>query len=85
MKITKQRLKEIIREEINKLNEGYPLEIPVKDKLKVDKILKLMKLKPSKDWTTRFGGRNIFILDIKNEKYFDKVVGALMKARIKVS
>ena len=85
MKITKSRLKEIIREEIKRLNEGYPLEIKVKDKLKVDKLLKSMKLKPSKDWTTRFGGRDYFILDVKNSKLFDKVLELLMKNKIKVS
>ena len=42
-------------------------------------------MKPSKDWTTKFGGRQKFILDIKNDKYYDKVVELLMKKRIKVS
>jgi len=85
MKIKLSEIYKIIDEEIQKLNEGYPLEIHVKDKLKVDKILKSLKMKPSKDWTTKFGGRQKFILDIKNDKYYDKVVELLMKKRIKVS
>lgn len=86
--IAQKKLKRLVREVIEKqlqLNEGYPLEIHVKDKVKVDKLLKSMKLKPSKDWTTKFGGRNIFILDIKNNKIFDKVLELLIKNKIKVN
>ncbi len=86
--IAQKKLRKLIKEVIKKelqLNEGYPLEIHVKDKVKVDKILKSMRLKPSKDWTTKFGGRNIFILDIKNNKLVDKVVELLVKNKIKVN
>ena len=44
MKIKLSEIYKIIDEEIQKLNEGYPLEIHVKDKLKVDKILKSLKI-----------------------------------------
>ena len=84
MKITKSRLKEIIREEIKNLSEGkrHELEIHVQDKLKVNKILKTLKLKPGKDYDFGAGSSRSFMLDI-DVKHLDKVVTLLMKNRIR--
>ena len=84
MKITKSRLKEIIREEIKNLTEAKrrELEIHVRDKLKVDKILKTLKLKPGKDYDIGAGSSRSFMLDI-DVKHLDKVVTLFMKQRIR--
>ena len=84
MKITKSRLQEIIREEIKNLAEGkrHELEIHVHDKLKVDKILKQLRLKPGKDYDIGVGSSRSFMLDI-DVKHLDKVVTLLMKNRIR--
>ena len=67
-----------------KLTEGkrQQLEINVMDKLKVDKILKKLRLKPGKDYDIGFGSSRSFILDIEG-KHLDKVVTLLMKQRIR--
>jgi len=84
MKITKSRLQEIIREEIKRLDEAkrHELEIHIIDKLKVNKILKQMKLKPGKDYDIGVGSGKSFMLDI-DVKHLDKVVTLLMKNRIR--
>ena len=84
MKITKSKLREIIREEIKNLAEGkrHELEIHVVDKIKVDKILKGLKLKPGKDYDIGVGSSKSFMLDI-DVKHLDKVVTILMKQRIR--
>ena len=86
MKITKSRLQEIIREEIKRLNEGgklIQLGIPVRDKIKVDKILKKLKLKIGKDYEIGAGDRATFVLEL-DRKYQDKVLELLMTNRIQV-
>ena len=84
MKISKKRLQEIIREEIKNIKEGKrkQLKIHVMDKLKVDKILKVLKLKPGKDYDIGAGSSRSFILDIEG-KHLDKVVTLLMKMRVR--
>ena len=68
-----------------KIFEGkrQQLSIPVTDKLKTDKILKKLRLKPGKDYDVGVGSRNSFILDIEG-KYLDKLITLLMKQRIRV-
>ena len=58
MKISKEDILQIVKEEIEKLVEGKrtTLEIPLRDKPKVSKLMKSLRLKPGKDWTTRFMG-----------------------------
>tara|TARA_R100000315_G_C5160346_1_gene92204 strand:+ start:387 stop:662 length:276 start_codon:yes stop_codon:yes gene_type:complete len=89
MKFTKKRIKEIIREELlfeatRRLKEGKrkELEIHVMDKLKVDKILKKLKLKPGKDYDVGVGSSRSFMLDI-DVKHLDKVIASLMQNRIR--
>ena len=68
-----------------KIFEGkrQQLSIPVMDKLKTDKILKKLRLKPGKDYDVGVGSRNSFILDIEG-KHLDKLITLLMKQRIRV-
>ena len=86
MKLTRQRLKEIIKSEIQKLNEvkRRELKIPTMDKIKTDKVLKKLKLKPGKDYDMGYGDRNTFLLDI-DVKHLDKVITYLMQNRIRVN
>ncbi len=67
-----------------KLTEGKrkELEIHVMDKLKVDKILKKLKLKPGKDYDIGAGSSRSFMLDI-DVKHLDKVISLLMQNRIR--
>ena len=86
MKITKQRLKEIIIEEIKNLREGKrrQLQIPIIDKIKVDKIMKKLRLKIRKDYDIGVGKGATFILDV-DQKVLDKLLDALVANRIRVS
>ena len=86
MKITKQRLKEIIIDEIKNLNEGKrrQLQIPIIDKRKVDQIMKKLKLKIFKDYDVGVGKGATFILDV-DQKVLDKLLDALVANRVRVS
>ena len=86
MKITKQRLREIIKEEIRNLREGKrrQLQIPIIDKIKVNKILKKLRLKIGKDYDVGVGKGSTFILDI-DQKVLDKLLDVLVSNRIRVN
>ena len=79
------KIRQVIRETIKDLMEGKrrQLEIPVIDKIKVDKILKKLRLKSGKDYDIGYGSSRSFILDI-DVKHLDKVVTIFMKNRIQV-
>ena len=74
-----------IKKNLKNLSEGkrQQLSIPVTDKLKTDKILKKLRLKPGKDYDVGVGSRNSFILDVEG-KHLDKIITLLMKQRIRV-
>ena len=84
MKITKKRLIEIIKEEL--MNEGRrrQLQIPVMDKIKVNKILKKQGLKIGKDYDIGVGKGATFILDV-DQKVLDKLLDILVANRIRVN
>ena len=86
MKLTKQRLKEIIKEEIRNLSEAKrrQLQIPIIDKIKVDKIMKKLRLKIGKDYDVGVGKGATFILDI-DQKVLDKLLDVLVSNRIRVN
>ena len=86
MKLTKQRLKEIIKEEIRNLSEAKrrQLQIPIMDKLKVNKILKKLRLKIGKDYDVGVGKGSTFILDV-DQKVLDKLLDILVSNRIRVN
>ena len=85
MKITKQRLREIIKEEIRNLREAKMVQLQIKEieKKKVKKILDKLKLKMGKDYDFGVGKGATFILEL-DKKYEDKVLELLMKNRINV-
>ena len=80
------RVRQLVRETIKDLMEGKrrQLEIPVMDKLKVDKILKQLKLKIGKDYDIGAGKGSTFILDVEG-KHLDKVITLFMKNRIRTN
>ena len=86
MKLTKQRLREIIKEEIRNLREGKrrQLQIPIIDKRKVDQIMKKLRFKIGKDYDVGVGKGATFILDV-DQKVLDKLLDALVSNRIRVS
>jgi len=90
MKITEKQLRQLIREAIKdfkrkKLSEGKrrQLQIPVMDKLKVNKILKKLRLKIGKHYDVGVGKGSTFILDI-DQKVMDKLLDVLITNRVRV-
>ena len=87
------RVRQVIRETIKDLMEAKRpqrkihsyvlLQIPIIDKLKVNKIMAKLKLKMGKDYDFGAGDRATFILDIES-KHLDKVVTLFMQNRIRV-
>ena len=85
MKITKQRLVEIIREEIRNLHEAKMVQLQIKEieKKKVKKILDKLKLKMGKNYDFGAGKGSTFVLEL-DTKFEDKVLEMLIKNRINV-
>ena len=86
MKITKQRLREIIKEEIRNLREGKMVQWEIKDRDKkgVSKILDKLRLKMGKNYD--FGASRhdaTFVLEL-DKKFEDTVLEMLIKNRINV-
>ena len=81
--LIKKMVREIIDE--GKLAEGKrrQLQIPVMDKLKVDKILKKARAKMGKDYDYGVGKGATFILDM-DEKLLNKVLDIMVSNRIRV-
>ena len=91
MEITEKQIRywirEIIKEfKLKKLNEGKrrQLQIPIMDKLKVNKILKKLRMKIGKDYDVGVGKGSTFILDI-DQKVMDKLLDVLITNRVRVS
>ena len=77
-------IKELVRNKLQK--EGAKrtqLQIPVRDKLKVDKILKKSGGKIGKNYDIGVGRSGTFILEL-DRKFEDKVLELLIKNRIQV-
>ena len=85
MKITKQRLVEIIREEIRNLYEAKMVQLQIKEieKKKVKKILDKLRLKMGKNYDFGVGKGSTFVLEL-DTKFEDKVLELLIKNRINV-
>ena len=86
MKITKQRLVEIIREEIRNLHEAKMVqwEIKDRDKKSVSKILNKLRLKMGKNYDFGASRRGAtFVLEL-DKKFEDKVLELFIKNRINV-
>ena len=80
MKLTKSKLKEIIREEIELLNEArrMTLQITNWDRKRVQKILDKLRLKPNRDYDFGAGKGSTFILDF-DKKHLDNVLELFIK------
>ena len=85
MKLTKQRLKEIIKEEIKNLREGKMVQWQIKerDKRNAKKILDKLRLKMGKDYDFGASKGAIFILEL-DKKFENKVLEIFIKNRINV-
>ena len=80
MKITKQRLKEIIREEIQKLNEGPKFdEVKANMEKTMGLLVKKMGLKSVKKHLVGKGGMSFFLDDPKEAKKLQKYLQAKIK------
>ena len=78
------KIRHTIRETIKDLMEAKIVrwEIPMKDKKKVEMIVKKLKLKDTKDYSI-YGSGKTFEMEL-DSKYEDKVLELLMKMNIKV-
>jgi len=86
MKITKTVLKQIIREEIQKLNEAQKMvlfEIPKAYKTQVFKVLSKLGFKSKKDFNLSGENGQNFIIAIRRDIQ-DEVLEAFIKNNIKV-
>ena len=86
MKLTKQRLKEIIKEEIRNLSEAKMVQLQIKEieKKKVKKILDKLRLKMGKHYDFGAGRHGpTFVLEL-DKKYQNKVLELFVKNRINV-
>ena len=73
------KLKDILLE-----GKRRQLQIPIMDKLKVNKILKKNRLKIGKDYDIGVGKGATFILDV-DQKVLDKLLDILVANRIRVN
>jgi hypothetical protein len=76
-------IKKVIKEELNEGKKRIQLQIPVKDKLKVDKILKKLGAKIGKNYDIGVGRTGTFILDL-DRKIENKVLELMIKNRVQV-
>ena len=78
------KVRQVIRETIKDLMEAkiVRVEIPMKDKKKVQVIVKKLKLKDNKDYAI-YGSGKTFEMEL-DSKYEDKVLELMMKMNIKV-
>ena len=88
MKLTKQRLKEIIKEEIRNLNERLSgktvtWQIRTQERRTAKNVLDILKLKIGKDYDFKFIS-NTFALELL-KKYENKVLELFIKNRINVN
>ena len=83
MKVNKSYLRELVRQAIAEGAKYVQWQIPVKDKLKVDKILKKSGGKIGKNYDIGVGKAGTFVLEL-DKKFEDKVLELLIKNRIQV-
>ena len=86
-KRSESKLRESIRTIISQLiieGKSRQLQIPIMDKLKVDKILKKNRLKIRKDYDIGVGKGATFILDV-DQKVLNKILDVFVSNRIRVN
>ena len=85
-KMTESNIRNLVRNKIIiKLNEAkmVQLQIPIRDKLKVNKILKLSKGKMGKHYDFGVGRPGTFILEL-DKKFENKVLELMIKNKVQV-
>ena len=85
--LTESKIRKVVKETIKNLMEGpakygHRWEIPMKDKKKVQAIVKKLKV-PSKDYAI-YGSGKTFEMEISAGKLANKVLELLIKNKIKV-
>ena len=85
MRISKEDIVQIVREEIQKINESkrVSLQIPVADKRKTMQILNKLRMKQGTQYDFGVGKGSSFILDV-DKKFQNKILDFLMKNRVRV-
>ena len=75
MKITKQQLRQIIKEEIQKINEAkrISLQIPIADKRKTMQLLNRLRMRQGSQYDFGVGKGSTFVLDV-DKKFQNKVL-----------
>ena len=83
--MTEQRVREFVRKRIGILFDAkmVQLQIPMRDRKKVDKILKKSRGKEGKDFDYGVGRGSTFMLEL-DKKFQDRVIELLIKNRIQV-
>ena len=85
MKISKKDIVQIIKEEIQKINESkrVSLQIPIADKRKTMQILNKLRMRQGSQYDFGVGKGSTFILDV-DKKFQNKILDFLMKNRVRV-
>ena len=85
MKISREDILEIVKEEIQRINEAksVQLQIPIADKRKTMQILNRLRMRQGTQYDFGVGKGSTFILDV-DKKFQNKVLDFLMKNRVRV-
>ena len=85
MKISREDILEIVKEEIQKINEAksVQLQIPIADKRKTMQILNRLRMRQGTQYDFGVGKGSTFILDV-DKKFQNKILDFLMKNRVRV-
>ena len=85
MNISREDILQIVKEEIQKINESkrISLQIPIADKRKTMQILNKLRMRQGAQYDFGVGKGSTFILDV-DKKFQNKVLDFLMKNRVRV-
>ena len=85
MKISREDILEIVKEEIQRINEAksVQLQIPIADKRKTMQILNRLRMRQGTQYDFGVGKGSTFILDV-DKKFQNKILDFLMKNRVRV-
>ena len=85
MKISREDILEIVKEEIQRINEAksVQLQIPIADKRKTMQILNRLRMRQGTQYDFGVGKGSTFILDL-DKKIADKVLELLIQNRVRV-
>ena len=85
MKIDREDILQIVKEEIQKINESkrISLQIPIADKRKTMQLLNRLRMRQGSQYDFGVGKGSTFVLD-EDKKFQNKVLDFLMKNRVRV-